>query len=569
MSDYDFSKLKPNVRHFEILDLSSYLNEKKKGFVGISWNFSSLTVPQKISYDYFNDFLNKIKDPNQRKIVESSFFTNNSKQGYWVKDDIRWDYKKMEELTKILTQYGFKLEREPYQQQNLQVQVTDLGVTTRYAYNKILVWVNSLSTGQPVNNAKVILKDEKFNSKKKEAYTDSNGLAEIALKENEFVSCFYDRKNYEEKPRIYVEKDQDKVDFIPNYSHDNYHFGINQVENPVNIERIKPQTFIFTDRGVYRPGETVTYRGIDRDLKLGEYSVYQGSFNLQVGVRENNSKTIYQTDAKTSESGGFYGSFKLPDNLDPGFYTIKYRRGNNYEEDVDFQVANFRRLNFQVKIDKPKIENYFTGDSLSFTVKASYLSGGAMSGAKCDYYWMASSFQFMPKGDNWKGFKFGPVKFEGNNPLGEGKGVLNQDGELSIKQKTDSNSQNGETYNYTLYAKVEDIDRQVIQGMQSAIVNPASFYIGARFASGKEGWWSPFVKKGEKVEAEAAFVNPDGSLYKPKEQKNIKIKLYKIEWKIAQQQGVSERINTRYEQVEELEKENSIAVKESFTKFQY
>lgn len=561
---YDFSKLKENVRHFEVLDLSPYLNKEGKGFVGVSWNFSRKTIPERIDYYTFQAFISKIKDSNIRSRIEGSFYTNNQKKYYWVEDEFRWDYKKLKELEVLMEKAGFKLERSSYNKTDLMLQVTDLGITTRYSYNKVLVWVNYLSSGKPVDRANVILKDQGGNNKI-EGKTDSSGLAVIKLKEGDYVNYFYNDKNNYYAPRIYVEKGNDKVDFIPNESHNAYHFGVYNSESPVHSEAPHSYTFMFTDRGVYRPGETLTFRGIDRALKLGEYYVYEGSYRINIiNSYEDGNKPIITLDGKTTNSGGFYGSVKLPDSLEPGWYTIQYIRGM-HAQNIGFQVANFRRLNFQVKVNKPKIESYFTGDNLTFTVNASYLSGGSLSQAKCEYYWTKAIIDFTPAGEQWNSYMFGATDYEGTNTINEGKGALNQLGELVVKQGTDTDNQKGVTYNYTLYAMIEDIDRQVIQGVQSAIVHPASFYIGAKFTSSN----SYFVKKGEKVEIESVFVRPNGDVYNVKEPVNVNAKLYRIDWKIAQQQGVYDRVNTRYERIEELESEFDAAIKDNVNKLNF
>lgn len=494
LGPYDFSYAKKNVKHYKILDLTPWL-DNGKGFVGLSWNFA---------------------EKNNKGI-----------RPYWSKKD-------------------------------LMLQVTDLGVTTRYAYNKILVYVNSLSTGLPVRNANVNIKrgssQIKFSGK-----TDKNGLAIFEIENDQFHTLFSTK--YEYRMRIRVEKNGDKIEFLPNQSHNPYHFGIWSTSNPHYIHKTRAQTFIFTDRGLYKPGETLTFRGIDRDLKLGEYSIYEGSYNISVRENKYKSKPFYTTSGYTTESGGFYGSFVVPENTDPGYYLIEYQRGNN-KKSISFQVAHFRRLNFAVRISKPDI-TYFTGDTISMKIGANYLAGGALSGGKYNYYWTKNYVYFKPKGSRWKSYRFGPDKYDHTQNLSSDEGKLNALGELTAKQKTEEGIK-GLTYKYNLETRIEDIDRQLVSGRRSITVHPSSFYIGAKLNTGDEGWWSPFVKKGDKVGVNYAIVRPNGELYDAfKKSDKLDVKLYHITWKVTKQQGVYGRLNMRYEKVEELEYEKKINLKSS------
>ncbi|MBN2443250.1 MAG: Ig-like domain-containing protein, partial [Spirochaetales bacterium] len=197
---YDFSYAKKNVKHYRILSLRPWLNEEKKGFVGISWNFQE-----------------KRKDGT----------------------------------------------RPSWGQYNLQVQVTDLGITTRYGYNKIIVMVASLSSGKPVKGARVLL--DTRDSLSLYEYTDKNGMAVFSFQDGEYVRYFTTNSTVTQ-PRIIVENGTDKIIFIPNTSHDQYHFGIYNTTTINHVEKSTMKAFLYTDRGLYKPGETITYSGIDRTL---------------------------------------------------------------------------------------------------------------------------------------------------------------------------------------------------------------------------------------------------------------------------------------------------------------
>jgi uncharacterized protein YfaS (alpha-2-macroglobulin family) len=490
LSPYDFSRALKNRKYYRTLDLSPWLNEDKKGWVGLSWNFEP---PDK------------------------------------------------------------KGERPKWGQRNLQVQVTDIGITTRYAYNKIIVMVSSLTTGQPIEDARVSLKAETGNVSLFNQ-TDRDGLAIFPLAEREYIR-FFSTKTRVGRPRICVEKGTDKAEFIPNYSHDAYRFNIYTTESINRVERIKIKPYIFTDRGLYKPGETVTFGGIDRNLHLGSYTVYEGSYTFEISENSWNAKSFYHGSGKTTLQGCFTGSFNLPEDLKPGSYTIKYIRDAKTFS-AAFQIAHFRRLNFAVTLEKPDITCY-SGDTVSMKLHASYLSGGALHNADYQYYWTKQSTLFVPPGNKWKEYVYGPCHYEGEEHISSGSGKLNLKGDADITQTTAEGTK-GLPYLFNCEARVTDIDRQVVAARNSTVVHPASFYIGTKIESGKKGYWSYFIPKGKEAKISYVLVGPDGNEYRDINNKKMQVKLSRINWKTALQQGVYGRMNYRYERVDEVEDEKEI-----------
>ncbi|HOJ63526.1 MAG TPA: MG2 domain-containing protein [Spirochaetota bacterium] len=489
---YDFSKYNLNHKYIEVIDLKPYLNSEGKGFVGISWYF------KKKSY----------YDPKEY--------------------------------------YGEKVD--------LNLQVTDLGVSVRYGYNKMVLIVASLSTGKPIENAKVQLKS--YGVIKKETVTDKNGFATFLFNEGEYKEIFkYISTRYEDRPRIRVEYGMDKIEFVPNYSHNVYKHGIYNTERPDNIDKVNGQTFIFTDRGLYKPGETVTFRGIDKNLQLGRYTPYVGEYNIEVSEQYSDSAPFFTDTGNTTSSGGFYGSFKIPENLEPGYYYINYSR-KNHTESISFQVAYFRRVSFQTSLKIPDL-TFYKGDSINATLSATYLAGGSLANAKYDYFWTKRSTYFKPEGAKWGNYRFGTYDYQSEETIANGTGKLSGDGSANLKVDAKGDFVKGLTYSFQCYANVTDIDRQEIGTSRSVIVHPASFYLGLKFRSGNN-YWSAFVSKGENVTVDYVLVTPDGKEYEPKNNK-IKIKLSREEWKLTQQKGVYGRINTVWDKEVILESQQTIS----------
>ncbi|MDA3937918.1 MAG: MG2 domain-containing protein [Spirochaetia bacterium] len=482
---YNFAGIEKNVRHFEVEDLSPWLSSAGTGWVGFSWNFEA--------YD----------DTGQRP---------------------SWGKK------------------------NLQLQVTDLALTTRYGYNKVVTLISSLSTGKVLPDATVsLMRDREII---RQINTDESGLAVFYLEEGEYSKYFSDRENrWKDHIRFRVETDSDSIEFVPNNSHNIWHMGIYNVETPLGIQKPSMETLLFTDRGLYRPGETLTFRGIDRDLTLGEYSSFTGSYTLSLREPSYHGKILAENKGFTSESGGFYGSFELPENLSPGYYRLMYSRSGGIEE-ISFQVANFERLSFSVNLEKPDMVN-FQERELNFNISSSYLSGGTLANASYSYAWTKAPVFFRPGGSIWDGWVFGPGTWDQRYLLSTGEGSLDPNGQGIVKQKPSTAGIKGLTYNYSVEVRVQDQSNQEIAKRLSAIVHPSSFYLGLKLQS---SGWSNFVEKGETVSVDFALVDPVGnSISSETKSSDIKMELIHKTWKVINQQGIGGRINTSYEEVEELE----------------
>ncbi len=491
---YDFSTLKKNVRHFEVLDLDPWLNEEGKGTVGISWNFAELD-----------------------------------------KDGVR----------------------PSWGQDDLQLQVTDLAITARIAYNRILVLVTSLSTGEPVADAEVaIMRGQEVKLK---AETDRSGVAAFDLEAGDYNRYFQDyEKEWRDHLRIRAKIGLDSIEFVPNDSHNPYRSGVYGVSSPLYAVHSTMETLLFTDRGLYRPGEKLMFRGIDLDLRLGEYKPYQGAYAVKLKNSGYGGDVIAALEGYTSFSGGLYGSFDLPGEMEPGYYVIEYTRPDGRQWSAYFQIAFFENLNFEVRITGPDTTRYL-GDTLEYDVHAGYLSGGNLSGGSYDLYWTKEPAFFSPPGSKWDGYRFGPLQSDQRQFLSSSEGKLDSAGNIRAEQRTTAEGVAGMPYTYQLEARVQNAGRQEIAAKKLSLVHPALFYIGGRVSTRLKGASSAFVSTGEELLVAWVFVDPEGRLYdRGVKERRIEAELFRVDWKIAQQQGVGGTVTTRYEMVEELEDSKQI-----------
>lgn len=460
--------------------------------------------------------------------------------------------------------------REEYEINNSKtsgvIQVTDLGITARMAINKAVVMVRSLSSGKPVENAEVYIvhdlneklydkdilqeifvygNEKTYNNLLAQGRTDKNGIAVINYTSDQLEKIQKENR----RAFVYVVNGKDKAAFAP-WSHNSWREGVSTASLE-NARKPLQRTFMFTDRGIYKPGETVTFRGIDRDQLLGSFTTHSGWYSITAKGAWWDSKEIIEPIAgQLSESGGFYGSFKIPDDAKRGNYNIIYTREDNQDETaiLQFSVADFERVKFESSITVPEL-TYFGGDKLTANLSASYLAGGSLGGANYDVSWYKQPTTFETPEPAAKGYTFNNGLYPSRNYYSDDTGALGVDGTASLACKSEQIT-DGAPYIYHVETAVTDISNQRIVAQNDIWVNPAQFYIGLAKAKNLRG----FAKSGDRLEFPYILVNTDGSLMQNSEvsQKvsEIEYKLTHEVWTMVHEQSVDDTIYTRYERSE-------------------
>lgn len=487
LEPFDFSEKERNVRYFEVFDFSKWLNEEEKGWVGFSWNFAA---------------------------------KNNAG------------------------------ERPGWARRDLQLQVTDLGVTVRRSYNRVIVWVTSLSTGSAVEGAEVSIMRKR--EVKSSGLTDGRGIAVFDLEPGQYRRFFGNPdRPWDDFMRVRAAKGADVVEYRPNSSHNVWRSNVWNTVYPTRADTPRMETFLFTDRGLYKPGEKVSFRGIDRDLAAGTYTIYRGGYSVAARESRYEGREIASFQGSTTAQGGVFGSFTVPSDAEPGYYEIVYSREGRTKR-TGFQVAQFRRTGFSVSAEFD--ENlYILGDELTAAVTAEYLSGGRVNNGTYEMYWSKEGSEFSPPGTDYDGYRFGPDEYDTRFGLSSEDGPLPSDGTVETSQRTLGEGVPGLPYRYLLEARVSDVSNQIRASEISTLVHPASFYIGGRIEDARGGWYT-FLEQGGEAVCELGLVDPEGAEVSESDAPGeIEAELYRVTWKLARRQGVAGRINSRWERTDELE----------------
>jgi alpha-2-macroglobulin-like protein/alpha-2-macroglobulin family protein/MG2 domain-containing protein len=140
----------------------------------------------------------------------------------------------------------------------------------------------------------------------------------------------------------------------------------------------KTKTFLFTDRAVYRPGQTVYFKGIVTQETQGKVSLLK-EFKTSIDFFNTNRKKISSIEFKTNQEGSFNGSFVIPVGGLNGQMIIKNMTGS-----TQFLVENYKLPTFEIVYDsligQPKLEETITVKGL-----AQSYAGSSIDGAQVRY----------------------------------------------------------------------------------------------------------------------------------------------------------------------------------------
>ncbi|HYK57239.1 MAG TPA: MG2 domain-containing protein, partial [Flavisolibacter sp.] len=138
--------------------------------------------------------------------------------------------------------------------------------------------------------------------------------------------------------------------------------------------------FFFADRSIYRPGQTVYFKGIVV-TKNKEGNSIATNYKTKIFLEDANSEDLDSLSLPTNEFGSFSGKFQLPQNGLNGEFRIYDDEGDN---EYRFSVEEYKRPKFYVEFEKVKA-SYKVNEQVTITGFAKAYAGNNIDGAKVAY----------------------------------------------------------------------------------------------------------------------------------------------------------------------------------------
>jgi uncharacterized protein YfaS (alpha-2-macroglobulin family) len=385
------------------------------------------------------------------------------------------------------------------------VQVTNLGVTVKDSPANTLVFVTRLDTGAPVGGAAVTIV-RADNDTHWRGTTNDDGVAVAPATPLRNPDTWYERTT---PFLVTAEKDGDLA-----YTSADWHEGLSPWEFDLafNLRERDPllRGSVFTDRGVYRLGETVQFKAILRQNAASGVRLLDGGTPVRITVRDGENRVVDERTVTMSPWSTAEWTMPLPAQGTLGQYAVRAtiaaagpqapaaatpRAGDGrgpdaadevpYERTVfgSFLVAAYRRPEFRVDVSLTG-DSRIAGDPINGMVTARYLFGAPMGGKPVTWRYSKAPMGDAPEAirerygaDRWV--------FVGTIDRNVARGDIRREaatlaagGDLALALETTRDA--GIPYVYSLEGDVEDVSRQHIANRGSLVVHPAPWYVGLR-----------------------------------------------------------------------------------------
>jgi hypothetical protein len=228
------------------------------------------------------------------------------------------------------------------------------------------------NTGQPLKKASARVWEYTGSSQARK-YVQEKGKTFKADKNGYFNIPFGPRKNNNVSLELELinENEADRLFVDENF----------YLYRPDDRCRKQIKTIFFTDRAIYRPGQTVYFKGImlNVDPRNGENTQIIKNYNTRVTLYDVNDQKVNHLDLITNEYGTFSGTFQLPTGGLNGVMKIADAYG-----EVDFSMEEYKRPKFKVTF-KPLEKTFGLNDKVTVEGEAKTYSGYNIDNAEVKY----------------------------------------------------------------------------------------------------------------------------------------------------------------------------------------
>lgn len=316
--------------------------------------------------------------------------------------------------------------------------VSNIEMNYRRNGNRYEFLVTDRTTGKLLPKAKLTLSffrnySEKNSLGSKEILTDRDGRASLDI--GHYSHTVYIKMD--------VSKGNDKLQFR---NHDSragiYHYPF--TEQKTTLQRI----YFFTDRSIYRPGQTVYYKGIIVEESEAGSRIVTAKEG-EVELLDANRQKITNARYVTNDYGSFSGSFVLPATSGTGYFCLR-----SFDQDHYFSVEEYKRPQFEITLEPPAA-SYALNEKVTVSGKTMAFAGYAIDGAEVKYRVIRQTyFPF------WRG-TIPPFVRSPQQEIAQGTAVTGADGLFTIEftAHPDPSPVNGNpVYAFVITADVTDIN---------------------------------------------------------------------------------------------------------------
>ncbi|MEW5988505.1 MAG: Ig-like domain-containing protein, partial [Chloroflexota bacterium] len=368
-----------------------------------------------------------------------------------------------------------------WQNQRGLIIVADTNLVVKEMFGAVYVWATNLTSGQPVTGLDLTL----YNTQKQAigaAVTDANGFASFPYEPTEgYLAGVFVVSNAPGGPGFGVAGSSWYSNVGP------WSFNLNS-----NTSAESPrQVYLFTDRPIYRPGDTVYFRGVVREPHFGRYNLpEQDSVTLGMDFSSgwDYQNLDYRETFELDENGGFSGEYAIAADASLGNYTLYLIEADYQYSSRSFTVAEYRKPEFLVSIaaSEPEVRR---GEAAEVVVEASYFFGGPATDLPVNWTiyqkgynlpWDGPWYSF---GDGGNFFYEARLFYYSEDYFGDyltgGEGRTDANGRLTISLPADLLDEiKAGSRQITVEAQVMDLSNFPVSARTTVTYHAADLYVG-------------------------------------------------------------------------------------------
>jgi uncharacterized protein YfaS (alpha-2-macroglobulin family) len=232
------------------------------------------------------------------------------------------------------------------------------------------------------------------------------------------------------------------------------------------------QTFFFLDRAIYRPGQTVYFKGLVFDTD-GKNPKIKTKYPVSVTLYDVNHQEVATLNLTTNEYGTFNGVFTAPSSGITGNMRIVNNDGSG---EVSFSVEEYKRPKFEVGFN-PLTASFKLNEQIKVEGFAKAYSGANIDGAAVKYRVVrVASFPY------WWWYRWGYYPSSPQMEIVNGTTTTDENGKFAVDFKAipdlTVDRVSDPTFNYTVYADVTDINGETHSSTTTISVAYKSLLIG-------------------------------------------------------------------------------------------
>ena len=387
------------------------------------------------------------------------------------------------------------------------IQITDLGLIWKRTGQEAVAYVFSLSSGKPVADAELRLVNAD-NATLASYRSNAEGLSTFPLSGANAATRWLVTTKAEDRYATAFDPASDQ-------GLSTWEFDVRQPYWGEPLTRLR--SYLFSDRGVYKPGETVHLKAICRmaDGKRLQFPADGKGFKARLLVDDSRGRNFLNREVTFTERGTLDASFDLPQGA-LGTYEAKIDfeglvgKGPVYDGEAEdhydryafhyFSVAEYRPNTFEISVAaKPA---YNLGENVELPVKANYFRGKALSNAIASWYANYEGTTFAPAG--FGDYRFGVARedVKGND---SGEFDLGTAGAATLSLGFLPRDVLEQPVRVQAEVTVTDVNQQTLSQSASFLVHSSDFYAGLKLPR-------TWQEAGASIAAEMLAVGSDGKI---------------------------------------------------------